>query len=147
MPAYTDALGFNKGSSGFDGRAPDRVSLLDVTLDFAKIKAARLAAGATALAAADTLAIFQVPAGGIVLAGGLEVLSAETTNTTATLSLGTAGAYAAALASNALAMGSVALAAPVPYLTAADVLLTINTAVPLNAKVRAFLLVANVNAR
>lgn len=143
MAAYTDTLGFNKGSAAHSGQATDRISLISIPLDFAKIVAARAAAAATALVATDTLELFQVPAGSVVLAGGIEITSVETVNTTATLSLGTAGAYAATLATNALAMGSVALAAPVPYLTAGTVIMTLNTAVPTNAKARAFLLVAN----
>lgn len=140
MAAYTDTLGFNKGTAGFDSKNPFCVSKLEVTLDFAKIVAARAAAGATALAALDTLEVLRIPAGSMLLGAGLEVLSAETVNTTGTLDL-TNGATA--LAINALAFESNALAAPVVY-NAADTLdITINTAAPTNAVVRAFAIVVN----
>jgi len=145
MAAYTDTLGFYKGSAGYDSRANNCVSRLDMKLDFAKIIAARLAAAAVALAATDTLVTFQVPAGSLVLGGGIEVTTVETVNTTATLGLGTASAYAAAAPLNALGHTAVALAAPVFYATAATVILTLNTAAPTNAVVRAYLLVVNCN--
>jgi hypothetical protein len=140
MATYTDTLGFNKGVAGFDAKNPFVVSKLEVTLDFAKIIAARAAAGATALAALDVLEVLRIPAGSLLLGAGLQVLSAETVNTTGTLDL-TNGA--SALAINALAFESNALAAPVVY-NAADTLdITINTAAPTNAVVRAFAIVAN----
>jgi hypothetical protein len=145
MAAYTDTLGFYKGSAGYDGSRVDRVSLLNIKLDFAAIAAARTAAAATALAPADTLVVFQVPAGSLVLGGGIEVTRVETTAPTATLGLGTASAYAAAAPMNALGHTTIALAAPVAYAAAATVILTINTAVPLNGVARAYLLVANLN--
>lgn len=151
MPAYTDTLGFNKGVAGFDAKNPFAVSKLETTLDFAVIKAARAAAGATALAAADTLQVLQIPAKCQILAAGLEVVSVETVNTTATLDLGfTGGSPAAAnvfaddAATNAATFAAVALAAPVTIGTTADTLdILLNTAVPQNAKVRVFAIVVN----
>lgn len=150
MAAYTDTLGFNKGTAAFDSRNPFAVSKLEVLLDFAAIKAARAAAGATALAAADTLEVLRLPAKCQVLAGGLEVISAETTNTTATLDLGFTGGSPAAAnvfaddsATNALTFAATALAAPVLISTADTLDILINTAVPQNAKVRVFAIVVN----
>lgn len=151
MPNYTDTLGFNKGTAGFDSRNPFAVAKLETLLDFAAIKAARAAAGAVALAAADTLQVLQIPAKCQVLAAGLEVVAVETTNTTATLDLGFTGgtpaaanAFADDSATNALTFAAVALAAPVTIGTTADTLdLLLNTAVPQNAKVRVFAIVVN----
>ena len=71
MANYTDSLGFNKGTAAFpDGSG---VSKFSVELDFAAIVAARAAAGATALAAADVIEAIPLPAGAIVVAAGLQV--------------------------------------------------------------------------
>jgi hypothetical protein len=92
MAAYTDTIGFRKGSAAFT--APSGFSPIvkhEVVLDFAAITAARLAAGATALAQNDTLQVIQVPANASVIRAGIEIVSPETTNTTATLDLGLTG--------------------------------------------------------
>lgn len=153
MANYTDTLGFNKGVAGFDSRNPFAVSKLEVTLDFAKIIAARTAAAAVALAAADTLQVLQLPAKCQVLAAGLEVMSPETVNTTATFDLGFTGGSPAAAnvfaddsASNAATFAAVALAAPVLIATADTLDILLNTAVPTNAKVRVFAIVVNLGA-
>lgn len=85
MAAYTDSFGFNKGTAAYpDQNRP--VVKMEVVLDFAKIAAARVAAGATALAAADTLEIIPLPAGSTVLALGADVTKAE--GATATMDVG-----------------------------------------------------------
>lgn len=92
MANYTDSIGFNKGSAVH--RAPSGFSPIiraEVILDFEQIVAARSAAGATALAASDTLQVIQVPAYTRILHAGVEVLSPETTNTTGTVDLGLTG--------------------------------------------------------
>jgi len=141
MATYTDTLGFNKGVAGFDAKnAASVVVRQEVILDFAKIVAARAAASAAALVATDVLEVLRIPAGSMLLGAGLEVLQAETVNTTGTLDL-TNGTTA--LAINALAFESNALAAPVVY-NADDTLdITINTAAPTNAVVRAFAILAD----
>jgi len=151
MPTYTDALGYNRGVAGFDAKNPFAVSKLEVVLDFAAIKAARAAAAATPLAAADTMQVMLIPTKCQILAGGLEVISAETVNTTATFDLGFLGGTPAAAnvfaddaAANALTFASTALAAPVTIGTTADTIdILLNTAVPQNAKVRVFAIVVN----
>lgn len=151
MPTYTDTLGYNRGVAGFDAKNPFAVSKLETVLDFAAIKAARTAAAATALAAGDTMQVLHLPTKCQVLAAGLEVISAETTNTTATFDLGFLGGSPAAAnvfaddaASNAATFAAVALAAPVTIGTTADTLdILLNTAVPQNAKVRVFAIVVN----
>lgn len=152
MAAYTDTLGFWKGTAAFPANAGEgRFQYFEVMLDFEKIVAARSAASATALAAADTLQVINFPANTIVVQAGLEVEEAEATNTTATFDLGfTGGSPAAAnvfgndVASTA-GMTATALAAPL-LITAADTLdILLNTAVPTNARVRVFAFVLNPN--
>jgi hypothetical protein len=149
MAAYTDTLGFNKGTAAFPAEI-DSISKFEVRLDFAAIVAARTAAGATALAAGDSLEIIPLPAGSVVLSAGCQVIRAETTNTTATFSLGTTGGttnlYTNALASNALGYGITNLANPVVYATTDTVDLLLNTAVPANAVINVFAIVANVSS-
>lgn len=151
MAAYTDSLGFNKGTAAYpDGHG---ISKFTVVLDFAKIVAARAAAGATALAAADTLQVISLPAGSIVLAAGLVVTKVESTNTTATFDLGFTGGtpYAANVyanddPSNALGLTAADLANPSVITTADTIDLLLNTAVPTDCVVEAFAVVVNANA-
>jgi len=148
MTAFTDSLGFNKGVAAYpDGQA---VYKFEVELDFAQIVAARAAAGATALAATDTLQVIALPAYSVVLAAGLNVVSAETTNTTATFDFGYTGGtpaaanvYADDAASNAVAMDSDNLANPTVIKAADTIDLLLNTAAPANAVVKAWAIVAN----
>lgn len=151
MANYTDSLGFNKGTAAYpDGHG---ISKFTVELDFAKIVAARSAAGATALAAADTMQVISLPAGSIVLAAGLLVTEAEATNTTATFDLGFTGGspyaanvYANDAASNSTGLKAADLANPSVIVTADTIDLLINTAVPTNCVVEAFAVVVNADA-
>jgi hypothetical protein len=156
MTAYTDSYGFNKGTAAFPAYGDTRVSYVEVVLDFAKIVAARSAASATALAAADTLQVMQVPANAVILHAGFEVTKVESTNTTATFDLGfTGGSPAAAnafgndVASNALAWSWAAgtgLANPIIVGTSNDTIdLLINTAAPTDCILRCFAVVLNPN--
>lgn len=156
MAAYTDSIGFDKGTAAFPAYGHHRISYYEVVLDFAKIVAARAAAGATALAAADTLQVVQLPANAVVLHAGFQVTKVESTNTTATFDLGfTGGSPAAAnafgndIASNALGWSWAAgngLANPVVIGTAADTIdLLINTAAPTNCVLRCFAVVLDPN--
>jgi hypothetical protein len=77
MVAYTDSLGFYKNSAGFTANYTDRVSVMEIDIDFRKIAAARTAAGATALAATDTLVIGVLPKGSFVLSGVATLVRAE----------------------------------------------------------------------
>jgi hypothetical protein len=151
MANYTDSLGFNKGTAAYpDGHG---ISKFTVELDFAKIVAARSAAGATALAATDTIQVISLPAGSIVLAAGLLVTEAEATNTTATFDLGFTGGspyaanvYANDAASNSTGLKAADLANPSVIVTADTIDLLINTAVPTNCVVEAFAVVVNADA-
>lgn len=77
MVAYTDSLGFYKNSAGFTANYTDRVSVIEIELDFAKIAAARTAAGVAALGSADTLVIGVLPKGSFVLSGVATLEKAE----------------------------------------------------------------------
>jgi hypothetical protein len=150
MAAYTDSIGFNKGTAAFPDSNP--VRKYEVVLDFASIVAARAAAGATALAATDTLQIISLPAYCVVLAAGLNITKAETVNTTATFDFGYTGGtpaaanvYADDAASNAVAMDSDNLANATIIKTADTIDLLLNTAAPTNAVVKAWAIVADCN--
>ena len=150
MAAYTDSLGFNKGTAAYpDGTG---ISKYSVELDFAKIVAARSAAGATALAAGDTLQIVSLPAGTVVLSAGLNITTAETTNTTATFDLGYTGgspaaanAYGNDLASNSTGLKAADLANPTVVASADTIDLLLNTAVPTDCVVKVFAVVIDTN--
>lgn len=149
MAAYTDSLGFNKGTAAFPADVTS-VSKFLVELDFAAIIAARSAAGATALVATDTLQVIALPAYSVVLTAGLNVVTAETVNTTATFDLGyTGGTPAAAnvycddVASNAVAMDSDNLANPTVIKTADTIDLLLNTAAPTNCVIQVWAIVAD----
>lgn len=77
MATYTDSLGFNKGSAGFHNAGLHKIHRVEVVLDFAKITAARLAAGATALANGDIIEAIPLPAKSLVMRVGLDVTTAE----------------------------------------------------------------------
>lgn len=152
MAAYTDSIGFNKGTAAYPANISEFLSRFEVTLNFAEIVAARAAAGATALAATDTLQIIPLPAGSIVLSAGVNVISAETTNTTATFDLGFTGGspaaanvYANDVASNSTGLKASDLANPTVVAAADTIDLLLNTAVPANCVVRVFALVLNTN--
>lgn len=90
MTAYTDTVGFNKGSASSTASTNNRTYLQQVDLDFPAIVAARLAAGLTALAAADSLAVLHIPAKTLILAVGIDITTAETT-ASATVDIGYTG--------------------------------------------------------
>lgn len=111
MATYTDALGFNKGSAGFHNAGLNKLHRVEVVLDFAKIAAARSAAGATALAASDILEVIPLPAKSLVMRVGMDVTTAE--GATATLAIGDGSdddGYLAATSINAVAGSSAAVA-------------------------------------
>jgi hypothetical protein len=77
MATYTDSLGFDKGSTGFHVAGLNKISRVEVVLDFAKITAARVAAAATALTSGDIIEAIPLPAKSLVLRVGLDVTTAE----------------------------------------------------------------------
>jgi len=89
MVAYTDSLGINKGSIALASSYTNRFTVMEYTIDFAKIAAARLAAGATALANTDTLVLATLPKGSYIVGGSVKLLKAE--GAAATIDLGITG--------------------------------------------------------
>ena len=77
MVAYTDSLGINKGSIALASSYTNRFMVMEYTIDFAKIAAARSAAGATALANTDTLVLATLPKGSYIVGGSVKLLKAE----------------------------------------------------------------------
>lgn len=151
MAAYTDSLGFNKGTAAYPANVTD-ISKFDVTVDFAAVKAARTAAGATALAAADTMQIISLPAGSVVLSAGMNVVTVETVNATATIDIGFTGgspaaanAYGNDLVTNTTGLKAADLANPTVVITADTIDILLNTAVPEDAVIKFFAVVANAN--
>ena len=88
MVAYTDTVGFNKGSAAHTEHNP-KMYLMQVDLDFVKITADRAAASLTALAATDSLAILNIPAKTFVMAVGIDVTTAD--GTAGTIDIGETG--------------------------------------------------------
>jgi hypothetical protein len=146
MADFTDSHGFYKGTAAFLSNYTHRVSVIEVDLDFAKIAAARVAAGAAALAATDTLEVLPVPANCLVLAVGVQVTKAE--GATATMDVGDSGS-ATRFVSNANlnATGSVAsaLTSPHLYTAASQIRITLDHNSIDNAVARVWAVVVDVN--
>jgi hypothetical protein len=148
MVAYTDSLGFYKNSAGFSANYTDRVSVIEIDLDFAKIAAARTAASATALAATDTLVIGVLPKGSYVVAAALTLVRAE--GAVATIDVGVSGSatlWASSFDLNAAVGTTVGVTNGARYQTAdTDILLTIDTNSTDAARVKVALAVINMGA-
>lgn len=82
MPTYTDTVGFNRGSAAHRAQGVNKVSVLEVDLDFVQITADRAAAGLTAFAANDVLEVLPIPAKTLVLNVGVDVTTADGTAST-----------------------------------------------------------------
>lgn len=111
MATITDSLGFNKGSAGFHAAGLHKVHRVEVELDFAKIAAARSAAGAAAIASGDVIEAIPVPAKSLVMRVGYDVTTAE--GATATFDLGDGSdtdGYLNDVSLNSVASGVMALA-------------------------------------
>jgi hypothetical protein len=157
MATYTDSLGFSKGSAALPaGDALNKTSRVEITLDFPAIIAARLAAGATALAASDVLEVMQIPAGTLVTNVGMQVTTAAGVTSTIAIGDGSAAAgYLAATSANStgfsggvpvLSSGAFAptLSGGKVYAAADTIDITIGTAVPAAAVVRIFALLTDI---
>lgn len=145
MTAYTDSLGFNKGTAAFPA-ANVPVAKLEVELDFAAIAAARAAAGVAALAATDTLDVIPLPAGTTVLMVGADVTTAE--GAVATMDVGdgsSATTYMSNVNLNAVAANGATVAAPVFYGSANKIMVTIDSNDTDVAVVRVWAIVADCN--
>lgn len=144
MAAYTDSLGFNKGTAAFPDSSP--VRKFEVELDFAAIAAARAAAGAAALAATDTLQIIPLPAGSTVLALGADVTKAE--GAVATIDVGdtsSAITYLSNVNLNSVAKSAATVAAPIYYGAGDNLYVTIDSNNIDVAVVRIWAIVADCN--
>ena len=144
MTAYTDSLGFNKGSIAYPDTAC--VYKMEVILDFEDIAAARAAAGVAALAATDTLEVIPLPAGSTVLMAGADVTTAE--GATATMDLGDASGATTYLSNvnlNSVAANGATVAAPVFYAAADELYITLDHNSIDTAVVRVWAIVADCN--
>lgn len=148
MTAYTDTLGFYKNSAGFSANYTDRVSVIEIDLDFAKIAAARAAASAAALAATDTLVIGTLPKGSYVVAAALTLVRAE--GAAGTISVGVSGSatlFASTFDLNAAVGTTVGVTNGARYQTAdTGILMTINTNSIDAARVKVALAVVDMGA-
>jgi hypothetical protein len=147
MPAYTDSIGFNKGVAAFMSNYTARASIINVPLDFAVIAAARVAAGAAALAATDSLDIIPVPAGSLVLAVGVQVTRAE--GATATIDIGDAASATRYLSNadlNAIGTSVSALTSPFYYAANGVIRVTFDHNSIDAALARLFAVIVNCNA-
>lgn len=144
MAHYTDSIGFAKNSAAFPAKNNNRVTLVEMELDFAKISAERAQAGATALAATDSLDALVLPEKTYVVAAGADVTNAGTTDLT--LSLGIDGAATHFLdAVEGDEVGSFGSAAAASYYFADETALrvTIGAEAPGDCKVRVWALVCD----
>jgi hypothetical protein len=150
MVAYTDSLGFYKNSAGFSANYTDRVSVIEIDLDFAKIAAARTAASAAALGSADTLVIGTLPKGAFVLSGVATLVRAEgaAANIDVGIGGGTVDFWVDGFDLNAAVgtTGGYADAAAYYCATSTNVLLTLNSADIDTARVKISLAVVNMGA-
>lgn len=148
MVAYTDSLGFNKNSVGFPANYTDRVSVMEIDLDFAKIAAARTAAGAAALGATDTLVIGVLPKGSYVIGAAVTVVRSE--GAAATIDVGVTGAatlFGSSVDINVAAGTTAGVINGARYQTAnTDILLTIDTAATDAGRVKISIAVINMGA-
>jgi len=157
MATYTDTLGFNRGSAALPSNALHKVHMMEITLDFPAIIAARSAAGATALAASDVMEIIPIPAGTLVSNVGMVVTTAAGVTSTISIGDGSAAAgYLAATSANAtgtsggvpvLSSGAFAptLSGGKVYAAADTIDITLGTAVPAAAVVRVFAIFTDIN--
>lgn len=147
MAAYTDSLGFYKNSTGLPSNYANRVAVVEIDLDFAKIAAARAAASATALAATDTLVIATLPKGSLILGGGATLVRAE--GASGTVDLGITGSLTLFASNFNLngTVGATSAGTTAAYLTAdTDVVMTIDTNNIDAARIKVSIAVVNLGA-
>jgi len=150
MAAYTDSLGFNKGSTSYPSNYANRLSVVEIDLDFRVIAAARAAAGVAALTSTDTLVLCTLPKGSFVLNGSAVLLRAE--GASANIDVGVGGGTVDFWVDGFDLNGTVGTvggyADAAAYLCAVDtnVLLTLNSANIDAARVKIQLAVVNMGA-
>ena len=144
MAHYTDSVGFYKNSPAYLAKNNNRTTLVEMELDFAQITAERAAAGATALAANDSLDVLVLPEKTYVVAAGLDITEAGTDDLD--LSLGIDGAATHFLdTEDADAEGSFGSAATagIYFADETELRLTFALAAPGDLKVRVWALVCD----
>jgi len=150
MVAYTDSLGFYKNSAGFTANYTDRLSVVEIDLDFAKIAAARTAASAAALGSGDTLVIGVLPKGSFVLSGVATLVRAEgaAANIDVGIGGGTTDFWVDGFDLNGTVGATGGYADAAAYYCTADtnVLMTLNSASIDAARVKVSLAVVNMGA-
>lgn len=150
MTAYLDSVGFNRNDAAFPAmRGANRFSVMEITLDFAKIDAARQAGGLTQLAINDSLRILKIPAWALVLNAGFEVIDGLASLTIALGDSAGATTFLAATAAStdgALQLSTAGGAAIKGYNEENYLLATFAGANPRSGKVRVFLTVVDVKA-
>lgn len=147
MVAYTDSLGFAKNSAGFAANYTDRVSVVEIDLDFAKIATARAAASAAALAATDTLVIGTLPKGAYAIAAAVTVARAE--GAAGTIDVGITGSltlFGDDVDLNAAVGTTVGGAGAAYAATDTDIVMTVNTNAIDAARAKVSILVVNMGA-
>jgi hypothetical protein len=121
-----------------------RSQVIERTIDFAD-----LPAGVTK-ASADVINVLAIPAGTMVVAVGAEVISADTTGSSPTVSLGDSGSgtqYSSAGVNPKAAAGTIVVSAASAweaYAAANLISMTINTAALTNAVLRVFAIVVDI---
>lgn len=150
MVAYTDSFGFNKGSPAYTYTYTNRYTVIEIDLDFAKIAAARVAAGVAALGSTDTLVLCTLPKGSFVLNGSAVLVRAEgaAANIDVGIGGGTVDFWIDGFDLNGTvgAVGGYADAAGYLATTDTNVLLTLNSAGIDAARVKVQLAVINMGA-
>ena len=137
MTHYTDSIGFYKNSPSFPAKTNNRTTIVEMELDFAKIVAERAAAGATALAAADTLDVLTLPEKTYVHAAGVDITNGGTTDLTLSLGIeGTPAHFLSAVAGDAEASFGSAADASIYFAAETALRLTFGAEAPGDLKVR-----------
>lgn len=150
MTAYLDSVGFNRNNAAFPAmRGMNRFSVMEITLDFAKIDAERQAADLAQLATNDSLRILKIPAWALVLNAGFEVIEGLAS---LTISLGDSAGGTTFLTegsgatTGALVLSTAGGAAIKGYNEEDYLLATFAGANPRSGKVRVFLTVVDIKA-
>lgn len=142
MTDFTDSVGFYKNSVGYPAHNFSRFAVIETELNFSEIANARSDAGLAALDAGDSLEVVTIPGKGYVLAAGVDVETAGTTDLTLTLSDGST-TFVNALEGDAV--GSAGSGGASAQYFAADTGLTLafGVAAPGNLVAKVWVLVAN----
>ena len=146
-------------AGGTSGHLPSstgrkQAMVLERTVDFAKVTEKK----GSDLASSDVVNVFNLPAGSYLLAGGAEVEEAETNASATTVDVGTGGGDTIVDGADVTSTGFKASGTngsrelnTTGAFQASDATVTMKiasaTGVPANAKVRVYLLVADVNGR